>query len=361
MRITSRLALFAVLLLGLACTDPTSTEPMSAEARAYLTEALDLMEANSIHRYRIDWPVLREDAFSAAEGAQVPRDTYEAIRGAIRSLGDRHSWFFPPDHPYVTGNVPEPIPPTGDLLGGDMGYVQMPPFSHPQKAKADQHAEAYHRLIEDLDAARPCGWIVDLRANAGGNMYPMLTGIGPILGEGTVGYFIDADGERMEWYYEDGAAGIRPFPGPYPASSPYRLHDPDPPVAVLTGPRTGSSGEAVAIAFRGRPDARSFGEGTAGVSTGISGFPLSDGAILGITTVTMADRTGKPYGEVVPPDEPVHGFPARLEEDPVVIAAGSWLRNHAACLGGVMVAGEARSPGEPFPSPVKAADEEGES
>lgn len=45
-------------------------------------------------------------------------------------------------------------------------------------------------------------------------------------------------------------------------------------VAVLTGSRTASSGEVVAIAFRGRPRTRSFGEPTVELSTANRTFLL---------------------------------------------------------------------------------------
>ncbi|MGV9658891.1 S41 family peptidase [Streptomyces koyangensis] len=57
-----------------------------------------------------------------------------------------------------------------------------------------------------------------------------------------------------------------------------------PPVAVLTGPRTASAGEAVAIAFRERPDTRTFGDPTSGVPTANAPYPLSDGALVVLTT-----------------------------------------------------------------------------
>lgn len=76
-------------------------------------------------------------------------------------------------------------------------------------------------------------------------------------------------------------------------------------VAVLTGPRTASSGEAVAIAFRGRPDTRSFGLPTAGLSTANGTFPLPDGSMLLLTAAVDADRTGRKYRDKVDPDETI--------------------------------------------------------
>jgi serine/threonine protein phosphatase PrpC len=57
-----------------------------------------------------------------------------------------------------------------------------------------------------------------------------------------------------------------------------------------------SSGEAVVISFRGRPNARSFGTPTYGASTAHQGFTLSDGGTL----VLVADGMGgMECGEVV--------------------------------------------------------------
>jgi hypothetical protein len=72
---------------------------------------------------------------------------------------------------------------------------------------------------------------------------------------------------------------------------------------VLTDRAVVSSGEGVAIAFRGRLATRSFGMPTCGLSTGNTDFPLSDGAILVLTESVMADRLKRKYGDSIPPDE----------------------------------------------------------
>jgi len=93
----------------------------------------------------------------------------------------------------------------------------------------------------------------------------------------------------------------------------------DPKVAVLTDGRAASSGEAVVISFRRRPNTRSFGGATCGLSTSNSTFRLTDGALLLLTTAVMADRTQSPYGDVVVPDETIGG------DAPVVERAVAWL------------------------------------
>jgi carboxyl-terminal processing protease len=75
-------------------------------------------------------------------------------------------------------------------------------------------------------------------------------------------------------------------------------------VAVLTDGRTASSGEAVAVAFRGRPGVLSYGAATYGFSTGNETVRLPDGALLRITSSRFADRTGLVYGGPLPVDVP---------------------------------------------------------
>ena len=118
------------------------------------------------------------------------------------------------------------------------------------------------RILTDLAAQNPKGWIVDLRGNTGGNMWPMLTGIGPILGDGRVGSFVAADG-NVTWFYQDGKTGTRNPAGLETVSLTLEdapvLMTPSSPVAVLVDSSTASSAEAITIAFHGRPDTRFFG------------------------------------------------------------------------------------------------------
>lgn len=67
-----------------------------------------------------------------------------------------------------------------------------------------------------------------------------------------------------------------------------------------------SAAEATLIAFLGMPNVRTFGAPTAGLATGNEAIDLSDGAVLVLTAVREADRTGRLYGnEPIPPHQPV--------------------------------------------------------
>jgi len=312
----------------------TPTPGMSAEARAYLDQALDLMQQHSINRTKVDWTELRRAAHSQAANALTPPDTYPAIEGALGSLGDRHSAFLPPDQVAALQsgalNAANPDP-SGKLLDNGLAFLLLPAFGGPAEL-AEEYAATVQRLIGELDAAQPCGWVVDLRRNSGGAMWPMLAGIGPLLGEAQAGAFVTPDGQRAPWFYIDGRAGYGDSVQTEIASAlVYPPLDPLPPVAVLTGRMTCSSGEAIAVAFRGRPDTRSFGLETAGLTTANDEFPLNNGAWLLLTVSRFADRTGKVYGGPIVPDEVVN--PPETWPDPVLEAAAAWLLSQPACAG----------------------------
>lgn len=83
----------------------------------------------------------------------------------------------------------------------------------------------------------------------------------------------------------------------------------------------------MAVAFRGRPRTRFFGEHTQGVSTVNHPFQLIDGAIMWITIGVLADRTGKQYIAGLAPDEEISVGDKVLpdDQDRVLQAGIAWL------------------------------------
>jgi C-terminal processing protease CtpA/Prc len=291
------------VLAAAACSDANLAEPegLGLQAARYVGFALDVMEARSIRRHEIDWPAFRAQTFADAGNARTFEATYDAIRAAVARLGDNHSAFLVPSAAVAE---PDPSPdPTARLIEAGVGYLEVPPFAGLDTG--GDLASLYHSLIEGVDTLGACRWVVDLRGNTGGNQWPMLAGVGPILGEGTVGYFVDPDSLVNTWTYEDGVAALDGFPQAG-ATVPYDLAVP-PLVALLTDSLTASSGEAIAVAFRERAAVRSFGGATYGVSTANDGFWMEDGALLVVTVTALADRSGAVYGGALVPGSSVVG------------------------------------------------------
>ncbi|MGK5555213.1 S41 family peptidase [Actinomadura kijaniata] len=293
----------------------------------YLAHVLDLLEEQSLRRAHVDWTALRAEAFARTEGATAPAEVYGEIQRAVQALGDPHTFFLTPEaarEAFGEGGgedgdgVAAGALPTGKIVEGRFALVALPESSG-DEAEDERYVGAGVALLRELDAARPAGWIVDLRGNTGGGMYAPLTVLAPLLGEGRIGAFVNADGEEEGvWSQRDGRIFVDDETLPLPAN-PLALADPDAPVAVLTDGDTMSAAEAVVIALRGRPGTRTFGAPTGGVPTGNVAIDLADGAMLVLTVAREADRTGHAYPAApIEPDEPAAD---------ALAAAVAWLSN----------------------------------
>jgi carboxyl-terminal processing protease len=305
---------------------------INSAAQAYLNSALDIMQKNSLRSRLTNWSALRRGTLAMAAGARTTADTYPAIRWALSQLGDNHSFFLTPAQVRAMqqGTLAPNLPPEGERLPGGVGLVKLSAVEG--GAMQSDYGTLLQQAIARIDRTATCGWVVDLRGNLGGDMWPMLAGVGPILGAGVVGHFISAQATQT-WTYARGQAAVD---GTVIArvTVPYTLKRPMPPVAVLTDSQTASSGEAIAVAFRGRPDTRSFGQATYGVPTANQEEPLADGPIMVLTVAEDADRTGRRYDGPIPPDQFVPAAPGGASDtpaDPVVQAAVSWLDHQPAC------------------------------
>ena len=293
-------------------------------AAAYLNQALTIMQTNALHRRTLDWTTLFAETWRHASGASEPPDTYAAIGFALHQINDGHSFFQPPAKVQAIQTGAEDSrnrPPTGQLLAPDIAYLDVPDFTGSPDA-ATAYARTLQTIIAELDEIEPVGWIVDLTDNTGGNMWPMIVGLGPLFDGEEIGAFVDADGKRIAWRYVDGQ-GICGEGACLALEPPVvHLHSKSTPVAVLTGPSTISSGEMVAIAFRGQALSRSFGQPTRGLPTANEGFELSDGAEINLTVANSADRTGQQYDAAVMPDVVVDGDREQIRETAI-----KWLKN----------------------------------
>ena len=293
---------------------------LSQTARAHLEQVVGYMQERSLRRLTIDWTDFRTRVFAQAGAAQTIPELHAAISLALSLLNDGHSFYRATDGTVIAPGFrtcEAPAAATPSLPGG-IGYVRVPSFSG-SAAEATNLANAIQQAIREADRDDLAGWIVDVRGNVGGNMWPMIAGVGPVLGTGVAGYFTHPSNTTEPWGYQTGASWYNNSVM-QPVGFPYRVRRERPRVAVLTDNAVASSGEAVVIAFRGRTDTRSFGTPTCGRSSANQGFALNDGAMLLLTVAVMADRTRTAYGDRVEPDERV------TDPGEAVERAVAWLR-----------------------------------
>jgi len=308
------------LLIMITCK---SNESFSSVARSYLNEILSVMQTNSINRNTIDWDKFKQNVFAHAINAQTIADTYNAISYALISLGDHHSFYITSKGGYLYNNPPVTCGGSTQpdvTLPDSVGYIRIAAFApSPQSADAVQFAQSMQNTIKSRDRSYLKGWLVDLRGNSGGDMWPMITGVGPIVGAGVLGYFIDSYGHSSTWTYNSGTSSLNGS-NMTTVTTPYTLINPQLKVAVLIDCLTASSGEAVAVAFEGRPYTKFFGASpSCGLSTANQAYSLSDGAQLYLTTAVDADRNNVKYGNSIAPDV------LTTSSADAVTAAISWL------------------------------------
>ena len=332
----SRSLLLAAVLLAGCGSGKQAAQPLSP--RAYLDHALELMQADAVYVPRPGWAAVTAEARSMASSATTPSDTYAAIRyaiGRLRETGDLHAEFTSASmaklrQPGAQGNVATP-PPSVSLAAPRIGLIVVSPImSALGSAEARRYASrALVGLTALQERDRPCGWIVDLRSDPGGDMWPMLLAVGPILGSGRVIGFTGGSGSIGYVTYRDGLLSG----GGYTSRAAPTVPDfaPAPPVAVLTSENTLSSGEAVAIAFRGRPNTRSFGSATGGATNSARLYLLPDGATIFLSTHWDVDRGGRVYKQSIVPDVLA---PGRGGIDDARRAAVKWLLSTSECRAG---------------------------
>lgn len=169
-------------------TGPAQTTP-SAVVTAYLDQLVTVMQRRSINRLSIQWPAFRTAVLAEAGAAQTIPEAYPAVRVALGLLPDNHSFYVSSTGSTISNSSRRcssaPFEPP--LLPEGIGYVRVGSFSGFAPA-ATGFADSVQRTISSADRADLTGWIVDLRGDGGGKMWPMVAGVGPVLGGGTIGY-----------------------------------------------------------------------------------------------------------------------------------------------------------------------------
>jgi len=276
-------------------------------AHDMVAHALPLIRANALNAGNVNWSA-EETALLTPDLKGFPaQEAYGRIRQVLDALADRHSRLETPEDALAYRQSAAATRPIEARPMQDIGYVLVPGLRGTDaRAGAAFTAELCER-IATLAPTSSRGWILDLRQDTGGNMWPMLNGLHALLGARDAGAFRDRDGVVTRWRSR--------------ATRACGTNLSDSPVAVLVGPKTASSGEAVAVAFRARHGTRFFGQTTAGLATSNRAFALPDGGVLRLTTAAMLDRDGEAYPQGITPESFVPS-----DQDAIETAA-VWLRS----------------------------------
>ncbi len=293
-------------------------------AMAYVNAACDTIAQHAVYKDSVDINALREVAWKLAGTDNDPVDHHLAVEYLLQALGDHHSFLLTREQysAWEMESAPDAITfPSYRIIEG-CGYVSVPGFFSGDSLTMLAFADSLQRALGKMNARGIKGWIVDLRQDDGGNMAPMVCGLGPLFDPGVLGTLTDVRGTVQRWSYGDGVYawdGVPSLRIVEPVSLSRKL-----PIAVLTSSRTGSSGECTTISFIGNGRTRSFGQATFGLITGNGEFELPDGARMFMASTIMGDRNGKLFHGPIAPDEPVEQ-PADQGYDAALDAALKWI------------------------------------
>ena len=348
MRILAILAALAAAGMGFAAhaaPDPVSdadaarqcgvtTGEYSRAPVAYACDALRLIGLASFNIERVDWPAIKAQALSVARRAASVEETHTALAAALEALGDGHSQFLRPEGAREL-EAPSRRTDRVTVDAGGVVTVDVQGFRGTNLDSMQTYIGGVRRDLADAESVPPCGYVVDLRRDFGGNIWPVLLALQPLLGTGKVGAFKDREGATYAWLLTEdrvlvgdktAVALFQPLPRAEAAAGR--------PIALLLGPNTASSGEAAAIAFRQRPNTRSFGWHTHGATTANALLRLPDGAAMALATAAMTDRDGNAYPQVPADEETTAERTVRRwgsRSDITRAAALDWLSTNYAC------------------------------
>lgn len=277
-----------------------------------LTKVFHTAKQFSVYRQQVDWNELETRVLKDTSSYLNFIDFESRIKLIFSTIGDKHAALFvngkkisapdtlrPPLRSTLIKELKNTNPQLRTLtLEDKYGYILIPPNS--TRDNLQIMAQAIQDSLCALLKTQLNGIIVDLRANEGGSIYPLFTGLHQLIGDGFFGAFTNIDGtSKTQWklkkgkFYQQGKIVASVKTG---CSCPQKIK-----VAVLLSQVTASAGEMMAIALKGRKNTVSIGESTYGLTTG-NVVKKIDGHLLAISSSYTEDRTGKVYYHSVTPD-----------------------------------------------------------
>ena len=316
----------------------------SDSIKSYIDSALYLMQTKSLHGKGLDWNQIRDSAYLKAAGAKDYKQAFPAIAYAFQQLKDYHGVVSGEDTFYrypPPVNFNEVLTPgikkeflkgpriVTAFLPGSVAYLRIPGMNVTRQKDMDDRANQLRDSLCMLLNRNPKSIIIDLRMNTGGNIAPMVSGIGPLFHISLLGYGVDRDGKLLEAVnLKEGVLldenGNKMVTIKNSCSINKAI-----PIAVLIGQSTVSSGEILAVYLKQQTNVKLFGEPTPGFCNATEGFSFMDGKGYLLLSVNRIADAHKHVCQqmLVRPDITIKSEDNydNLVEDPTVHAALKWL------------------------------------
>lgn len=338
-------SLFTILILLLAGS--VFGQEINPETKALLDTLIRKAAETSMYSSEVNWKSLEKSVYDNAEGAQSIEDCGPAFETLINGLRDRHGRVISMTNYRILANFTDYensrhrddrvfdldnwkiVNDTATrfshaLLPGEIAYLRVVGIG--PNVDGFSEASRIRKAIRSYNHRGVKQWIIDLRYNGGGNSNVMLAGLAPLLNIQQVATIRDADGKVS------GTAEVRKGNFWYFGQQAYELENEpvkNSSIAILSSRWTVSSGELVAVAFKGQENVRFFGEASGGQTTNTGWETIGNQIALVIGTGFFSDRNGVIYTENVPVDEEIlFVVESDKSKDTAIVKASDWLKDN---------------------------------
>lgn len=321
-----------------------SSNLLTAQEQKLIESILEITKEQSIYKDNVDWNIVDKKVKEAvnSKGNSIFEKISPAVSLLLDELNDGHSFIKYKDQRAWRATqvdfferINEQTKKARKLtdqqkiktfrLEENIGYIEIPAIDPYKGASEKELAQILRDALCKLNLEDLKGIIVDLRLNTGGDMWPILSGIAPLLKPGKIGYTI-IDGEpKISWSIKKGNVY-------YGNKKRIKIKsncetDENIKIALLIGPSTGSSGEMTAISFIGQSNTKLFGERTAGYVTGNNTIHLEDDLDYFLASSYVADRNKNEYKKAIDPDVEIIGGDNydNLSKDKKISEALKWI------------------------------------
>jgi len=314
-----------------------------SETELTLEKIIEHVENSSLYRKNVDWDALKKEIYVLAKDADSISQLKPALDLMFEKLNDTHGRVFYNNQflSYYSGEKKEHRKNIdwdvyseiqsaqvyefkSQIINDSVGYVRIVglPMGDNQKMSNDIQ-NAVCKLVEQ-GAKR---WIIDLRFNGGGNMFPMVEGLANIIGDGIVGGTEGVtEDESSVWkikngnfFYDEQNVAIEK------KCKTSKIQK----IAVLTSIYTASSGEALAVILKNRPKTKFFGTKTMGMVTATDYKQIDSLTTMMISVSYYKDRKSNVYNKFVDVDEIVEFEPkTAINNDKGIHKAIKWLHEN---------------------------------
>lgn len=309
----------------------TSMQEAIAQVERYksvVDAAIQQASASSVNR-RVDWEKLRTEMYSLSQEAKSVHELQSAFQAMFATMKDRNAIVynttdrkpiatFPAyqDSETLTGEPKTPNTPFSySRLEEGACYLRIGTVENPLAL-----AQTIRSAIDSLAKGDATRWVVDLRSAYNMDIKTLLSGTGPLLGEGLVA--TTTEGKKLIdlLSVHNGKLYINQVQQGAVTGSLLDLSTAS--IAILVDENTSGGGEALAMSLGARKNTKTFGSATAGKISGVKSFTLPGGLTMEISAITYGDRKGNYYTASITPDVAIE---TEMGEDAALNEAVRWL------------------------------------